>query len=125
MEIFEFKHEPEKETIEDFLTYVKFRFPNQDIEIFFGGARVKILKKNANPPKREDNNAGWDDTNSENQTAKPKYVETNKFVVARLDIYNAPGLFDLQTYDNERDALIYCDMMNTDTNMIHRVFISE
>lgn len=65
------------------------------------------------------------DTNSENQTAKPKYVETNKFVVARLDIYNAPGWFDLQTYDNECDALIYCDMMNTDTNMIHRVFISE
>ena len=59
------------------------------------------------------------DTSSENQTAKPKYV------VARLDIYYAPGWFDLQTYDNERDALIYCDMMNTDTNMIHRVFISE
>lgn len=60
MEIFEFKYEPEKETIDELLTYVKFRFPNQDIEIFHGGARVKILKKNTNPPKREDNNAGWD-----------------------------------------------------------------
>lgn len=60
LEIFEFKHEPEKETIEEFLTYVKFRFPNQDIEIFYGGARVKILKKVNNPPKR-DNNAGWDE----------------------------------------------------------------
>lgn len=60
MEIFEFKHEPEKETIDEFLTYVKFRFPNQDIEIFYGGARVKILKKVNNPPKKVDNNAGWD-----------------------------------------------------------------
>jgi len=60
MEIFEFKHEPEKETIDEFLTYVKFRFPTQDIEIFYGGARVKILKKVINPPKKEDNNAGWD-----------------------------------------------------------------
>jgi hypothetical protein len=60
MEIFEFKHEPEKETIDEFLTYVKFRFPTQEIEIFHGGARVKILKKNPNPPKKEDNHAGWD-----------------------------------------------------------------
>lgn len=60
MEIFEFKYEPDKETIDEFLTYVKFRFPNQDIEIFHGGARVKILKKNTTVPKR-DNNAGWSD----------------------------------------------------------------
>jgi len=58
MEIFEFKHEPDKETIDEFLTYVRFRFPNQDIEIFYGGARVKILKKN-NIPSKNDNNAGW------------------------------------------------------------------
>lgn len=64
MEIFEFKHEPEKETIDDFLTYVKFRFPNHDIEIFHGGARVKILKKNMNPPKKEDNNAGWSESDN-------------------------------------------------------------
>lgn len=64
LEIFEFKHEPEKETIEDFLTYVKFRFPNQDIEIFYGGARVKILKKVNNPPKKEDNHAGWDESDN-------------------------------------------------------------
>lgn len=55
MEIFEFKHEPEKETIDELLTYVKFRFPEHDIEIFHGGARVKILKKVNNPPKKEDN----------------------------------------------------------------------
>lgn len=58
-------------------------------------------------------------TNSESQTPKLKYV------VARLDIYHSPGWFDLQTYDNERDAVIYCDMLNTDTSMIHRVFIVE
>lgn len=61
MEIFEFKHEPEKETIDEFLTYVKFRFPNQEIEIFYGGARVKILKKVNNPPPKKDNNAGWNE----------------------------------------------------------------
>jgi len=76
MEIFEFKHEPEKETIDEFLTYVKFRFPTQDIEIFHGGARVKILKKVNNPPKKEDNNAGWDaDDNTyeyRNSTTKAK-----------------------------------------------------
>jgi len=60
MEIFEFKHEPEKETIEDFLTYVRFRFPNHDIEIFYGGARVKVLKKVETLPKK-DNNTGWDE----------------------------------------------------------------
>lgn len=60
MEIFEFKHEPEKETVEDFLLYVRFRFPNHDIEIFHGGARVKVLKKNDNVPKRN-NNTGWDE----------------------------------------------------------------
>ena len=76
MEIFEFKHEPEKETIDEFLTYVKFRFPNQDIEIFHGGARVKILKKVNNPPKKEDNNAGWDEDDNgyeyRDSTTKPK-----------------------------------------------------
>jgi hypothetical protein len=58
-EIFEFKYEPDKETIDEFLTYVRFRFPNQDIEIFHGGARVKITKKVDNPVKKRDNNAGW------------------------------------------------------------------
>lgn len=57
-------------------------------------------------------------TNTNNQTSL-------KYVVARLDIYHAPGWFDMQTYDNEKDANIYCDMMNNDTNMIHRVFIKE
>lgn len=65
------------------------------------------------------------DMNSEKQTQKPKCVETNKFVVARLDIHRAPGWFDIQVYDNERDAEIYCDMLNSDTNIIHRVFIVE
>lgn len=60
-EIHEFKYEADKETIEDFLIYVRFRFPNQDIEIFHGGARVKITKKIDNPVKKEDNMAGWDE----------------------------------------------------------------
>jgi hypothetical protein len=76
MEIFEFKHEPEKETIDEFLTYVRFRFPTQEIEIVHGGARVKILKKVNNPPKKEDNNAGWDDDDNvyeyRDSTTKPK-----------------------------------------------------
>jgi len=45
-----------------------------------------------------------------------------RYVVARLDIYRSPGWFDIQTYDNYQDARIYCDMLNSDTNMIHRVF---
>jgi hypothetical protein len=62
MEIFEIKWEKDKETIEDFLTYVRFRFPTQEIEIVPGGARVKILKKNdLTAVKNKDNNAGWDE----------------------------------------------------------------
>jgi hypothetical protein len=48
-----------------------------------------------------------------------------KYGVFRLDIYHKPGWFLMQTYENERDADIYCDMMNLDTNIIHRVFIFE
>lgn len=59
------------------------------------------------------------DTNSENQIPK------RKFVVARLDIHRAPGWFDVNTYDNEQDAEIYCDMLNQDTNMVHRVFVED
>lgn len=69
MEIFEFKHEPEKETIDEFLTYVKFRFPNQDIEICHGGARVKILKKVNNTPTKKD--TGWDEDDNRYEY-KPK-----------------------------------------------------
>lgn len=65
------------------------------------------------------------DTNSENQQQSPKSVEANKFVVARLDIHNAPGWFDVRTYDNFQDADIYCTMLNQDTGMIHRVFIAD
>lgn len=65
------------------------------------------------------------DTSSESQQQSPKYVETNKFVVARLDIHTAPGWFDVKTYDNFQDADIYCTMLNQDTNMIHRVFIVD
>jgi hypothetical protein len=61
MEIFEIKWEKDKETIDEFLTYVRFRFPNQEIEIVPGGARVKIIKKVDNPVKNKDNNAGWDE----------------------------------------------------------------
>lgn len=76
MEIFEFKHEPEKETIDEFLTYVKFRFPNQEVEIFYGGARVKILKKVNNPQPKKDNNTGWSEDDNvyeyRNSTTKAK-----------------------------------------------------
>jgi hypothetical protein len=51
--------------------------------------------------------------------------EVNTFGVYRLDIYHAPGWFLMNTYADERDADIYCDMLNSDTNMIHRVFINE
>lgn len=61
MEIFEIKWEKDKETIEDFLTYVRFRFPTQEIEIVPGGARVKIQKKVDTPVKKKDNSAGWDE----------------------------------------------------------------
>lgn len=58
-------------------------------------------------------------TNTEVQQPK------QKFVVARLDIYHAPGWFTMQEYDNYQDAYIYCDMLNNDTNMVHRVFVEE
>lgn len=45
-----------------------------------------------------------------------------RYIVCRLDIRTRPGWFRMQSYDNERDALIYCDMLNTDTNMVHKVF---
>lgn len=51
--------------------------------------------------------------------------EVNTFGVYRLDIYNRPGWFLMNTYADERDADIYCDMLNRDTNIIHRVFINE
>lgn len=65
------------------------------------------------------------DMNSENQTAKPKSEEKNKYGVYRLDIRTSPGWFLLQSYDNEQSAQIYCDMLNQDTNMVHRVFIED
>lgn len=64
-------------------------------------------------------------TNSENQTPKPKSEEKNRYGVYRLDIRTPPGWFVLQTYDNEQDANIYCDMLNNDTNMVHRVFMED
>jgi hypothetical protein len=48
--------------------------------------------------------------------------EVKTFGVYRLDIYHAPGWFLMQTYNNIQDAIIYCDMMNTDTSIVHRVF---
>ena len=77
LEIFEFKREPDKETIDEFLTYVKFRFPNQEIEIFYGGARVKILKKVNNNPKKE-NNAGWDEDDNIYEFREVKKVRGRK-----------------------------------------------
>ncbi len=55
-------------------------------------------------------------------TSTEEKVESLKYEVCRLDIRTPPGWFRMHIYNNERDALIYCDMMNTDTNMVHRVF---
>lgn len=46
-------------------------------------------------------------------------------MVARLNIYLKPGWFDMKSYDNERDAIIYCEMLNSDTGLIHRVFVED
>jgi hypothetical protein len=55
-EIFDFKWDAENETIEDFLIYVRYRFPNQDIRIVHGGAEVVITKKvePKESPKKDD-----------------------------------------------------------------------
>jgi hypothetical protein len=45
-----------------------------------------------------------------------------RYGVYRLDVYRAPGWFLVQSYTDLRDAEIYCDMLNTDTNMVHKVF---
>jgi hypothetical protein len=45
-----------------------------------------------------------------------------KWGVYRLDIYHKPGWMLMQSYDNLRDAWIYADMLNTDTNLVHAVF---
>jgi hypothetical protein len=78
MEIFEIKWEKDKETIDDFLTYVRFRFPTQDIEIVPGGARVKIIKKVDNPVKKKENNTGWDEEDN-----MYEYKSTNKSKLGR------------------------------------------
>lgn len=54
-EVFDFKWDSEKETIEDFLIYVRHRFPDQDIRIVPGGAEVVITKKmTPKEPKKDD-----------------------------------------------------------------------
>jgi len=45
-----------------------------------------------------------------------------KYGVYRLDINRAPGWFLMQSYDNEKDADLYCLMLTQDTGMVHRVF---
>lgn len=62
--------------------------------------------------------------NSENHQVNQK-SEKNKYFVARLNIYKSPGWFDIQSFDNLRDADIYCLMLNQDTDMIHRVFMED
>lgn len=64
-------------------------------------------------------------TNTEVQHQKQKSEGTNRYGVYRLDIHRPPGWFVLQTYDNEQDAQIYCDMLNRDTSMVHRVFLED
>jgi hypothetical protein len=48
-----------------------------------------------------------------------------KFGIFRLDIRNSPGWFLVKEYDNEKDAEIYCEILNEDTNMCHYVFFYE
>jgi hypothetical protein len=78
MEIFEIKWEKDKETIDDFLTYVRFRFPSQEIEIVPGGARVKIIKKVDNPVKKTDNNAGWDEEDNQYEFKAPVKAKSGR-----------------------------------------------
>lgn len=54
-EVFDFKWDSEKETIEEFLIYVRHRFPGQDVRIVHGGAEVVITKKvPPKEPKKDD-----------------------------------------------------------------------
>jgi hypothetical protein len=65
-------------------------------------------------------------TNTEIQPLNQKCeVKSKPFFVARLNIYKSPGWFDIQSFDNLRDADIYCLMLNQDTEMIHRVFMED
>ena len=48
-----------------------------------------------------------------------------KYGVFRLDTYSKPGWFLMNKYDNLRDAVIYADMLNTDTGLRHAVFELE
>lgn len=59
-----------------------------------------------------------------NPEHKPVHVYNDKLKwgVYRLDIYNRPGWFLIQLYDNYVDADIYCLMLNQDTGIIHKVF---
>lgn len=54
-------------------------------------------------------------------------IEKDKRIygVFRLDIHNKPGWFLIQSYKDENDAVIHCDMLNQDTNMYHEVFYYE
>lgn len=78
MEIFEIKWEKDKETIDDFLTYVRFRFPSQEIEIVPGGARVKIIKKVDNPVKKRDNGTGWDEEDNQYEFKSPVKAKSGR-----------------------------------------------
>ena len=55
IEVFDFRWDSEKETIDDFLIYVRHRFPDQEIRIVPGGAEVLITKKiTPKEPKKDD-----------------------------------------------------------------------
>lgn len=83
-EIFDFKWEREKETIDEFLTYVQFRFPTQEIRLVPGGAEVVITKKvePKEPPKKDDKLKNYkspgyprNDHEGESKDAYDKYAE--------------------------------------------------
>ena len=48
-----------------------------------------------------------------------------KWGVYRLDINKAPGWLLMQSYSNEKDANLYCLMLNQDTGLVHRVFLED
>lgn len=45
--------------------------------------------------------------------------------VFRLDIYHKPGWMLMNKYDDLKSAWIYCEMLKTDTGLVHAVFEME
>lgn len=48
-----------------------------------------------------------------------------KWGVFRLDIRTKPGWLLMNKYDDLKSAWIYCEMLKTDTRLVHAVFEME